>query len=414
MLTSQQLYAFNKFKELKIGALFMKQGTGKTRVALELIKTTTSDLVIFFCPCSTKENLRTEIEKWGLDKEYLIIGYETISLSSRTYLEVLEIAKQSKQLFIVADESVFIKNDSSKRYTRLKEIAKYSEYRLILNGTPVTKNEWDIYNQMNFLSPKIINMGKDEFLNVFFKKIKYKKKGCKENIIYKLSDVNIDYLHKLIENYIFECDFTFDKEIKENYIEISASMTTLDDYNEIKNKFLEDLANNQATVVSFVNLANTCFGDIERHHKIAKYLKDKGQIIVFCTLLKEVENISNNLDSYVITGATPLVERQDIIEKFKNDTKPLIMTLGVGAFGLNLQFCNKIAFSSITFDYAKVEQSMSRIKRIGQEKDIEYTYFKSNLGIYNMIFDNLSKKEDLNDLLIKFIEKGVENLEKIL
>ena len=143
-------------------------------------------------------------------------------------------------------------------------------------------------------------------------------------------------------------------------------------------------------------------------------MKDKGQIIVFCTLLKEIENIANHLDCYVITGATPLAERQEIIDKFKNNNKPLLMTFGVGAFGLNLQFCNKIAFSSITFDYAKVEQSMSRIKRIGQDKDIEYIYFKSDLGIYNMIYDNLSKKESLNDLLIKFIEKGVENIEKIL
>ena len=50
MLTENQKKAFEKFKKLKVGALFMEQGTGKTKVALELIKTTDSNLVLFFCP----------------------------------------------------------------------------------------------------------------------------------------------------------------------------------------------------------------------------------------------------------------------------------------------------------------------------------------------------------------------------
>ena len=32
-LTTNQQDAINKFKRLKVGALFMKQGTGKTRVS---------------------------------------------------------------------------------------------------------------------------------------------------------------------------------------------------------------------------------------------------------------------------------------------------------------------------------------------------------------------------------------------
>ena len=48
MLTKNQKQAFEKFKKLKVGALFMEQGTGKTKVALELIKTTDCDLALFF------------------------------------------------------------------------------------------------------------------------------------------------------------------------------------------------------------------------------------------------------------------------------------------------------------------------------------------------------------------------------
>ena len=34
-MNNNQIQAFNKFSKLKVGALFMKRGTGKTRVAIE-------------------------------------------------------------------------------------------------------------------------------------------------------------------------------------------------------------------------------------------------------------------------------------------------------------------------------------------------------------------------------------------
>lgn len=401
-LTEQQAQAFEKFRHLKVGALFMKQGTGKTRLALELVKDTDADLVLFFCPFSTRENLLAEIEKWGIDREYIVTGYETIASSDRVYVDLLQ-AMQGLRVFVVADESIFIKNESSKRYKRLAEIAKNSEYRLILNGTPITKNEWDIYNQMNFLSPKIIGMDRAQFLNTFFKKIAYKKRGQTAREFYKLSDVNIEYLHRLIAPYVFECDFVFDKKESYKMIEIACSDENRERYENGKIALLNALALGEASVEQFQHLALACFDDKERHKEIARHLS--GRVIVFCTLLSEVETISNEIDCYVITGAQSAEERVEILERFRQDDKPLLMTIGTGAFGLNLQFCHRIAFASITFDYGKIDQAMSRIKRLGQERDIEYTFFTSDLGIYKMIQDNIEKKQTLKELIIDKIEK---------
>ena len=408
-LTNQQQEAFDKFSKLKVGALFMKQGTGKTRVSIELIHSTDCDFVLFLCPFSTKSNLLAEIEKWKLDRPFEIVGYETISSSDRKYLDLLSLGKEYKKIFVVADESVFIKNDSSKRYDRILKLRDLSEYRLILNGTPITKDEWDIYNQMEFLSPKIFDMHRHEFLNTFFKKISFKKRGMPAREFYKLSEVNIDYLHSLIEPYIFEADFSFEGKVYEKSVQIDAGNKAEELYQERKESLLHSLEIGQSVVEQFTNLAVACFSDKERHLEIAKHLS--GQIIVFCTLLEEVKNIASQIDCYVITGETK--NRDGIIERFKNDNKPLLMTFGTGAFGLNLQFCNRIAFASLTFDYAKVDQAISRIKRLGQERDIEYLYFTSNLGIYNMIQDNITKKQSLKELIIDKIEKGAD-LEKCI
>jgi hypothetical protein len=106
-LTKRQQEAFDKFSKLKVGALFMKQGTGKTRVAIELIHSTDCDFVLFLCPYSTKRNLLDEIEKWGLDKPFEVVGYETISSSDRKYLELMDLKSKYSKIFIVADEPAF-------------------------------------------------------------------------------------------------------------------------------------------------------------------------------------------------------------------------------------------------------------------------------------------------------------------
>lgn len=407
LLTEDQQKAIEKFSRLKVGALFMKQGSGKTRVALELVRTTDSEFVLFMCPFSVKKNLLDEINLWGIDKEFEVIGYESISSSDKEYLRILDKLKNAYKPFIVADESVFIKNDTSKVHRRMLEFRDLSEYRLIINGTPITRDEWDIYNQMEFLSYKIFNMHRHEFLSTFFKTIRYKKKGFNVREFKKLSDVNIDYMRKLIAPYIFEADLKFDKKETEKGISVDYSDECYEKYQERKESLLNSLEYGLSVVQQFANLAVACFDDKKRHEEIAKHLK--GQVIVFCTLLSEVKNISNKIDCYVITGETKPKDREKILEDFKNDNKPLLLTFGTGAFGLNLQFCNRIAFASLTFDYARIDQAMSRIKRLGQSRDIEYTYFTSDLGVYRMIKENIFKKQSLKELIIDKIDKGELN-----
>lgn len=386
----------------------MQQGTGKTRVAIELIESTDCEDVLFVCPFSTKNNLDNELKKWGLSLPYRIVGYESLSMSDNLYLELLDTVNAST--FLVADESIFIKNDKSKRYQRMLKLASLTEYRLILNGTPLTKDEWDIYNQMEFLSPRILNMSRDEFLNIFFKKIKYKKRGQSPREFYKLSEVNIDYLHKLIEPYVFKSDLNIDVDERTKHISLPGSTNTTLEYESLKQLLLSALSRGECKVEHFTNLANCVFSDPERHKRIAKQLN--GQMIVFCTLLAEVHNIANEIGCYVVTGSTPESERQRIFEAFKHDNKPLLMTYGVGAFGLNLQFCNRMAFASLTYDYAKIDQAKSRIKRLGQIKDIEYTVFESDLGIFNLIKENIDRKTTLEKLIIEKIKE--DNIEEIL
>lgn len=405
MFEEQQL-AFEKFTQLKVGALFMQMGTGKTKVALDIVNFNKVDLLIYVCPFSVKSNIDAEIKKWGINCDYILIGYETIQASDYKYLELLKML-ENKKCFIIADESIFIKNEDTKRFNRLCELRNKCEYALILNGTPLTKNEWDLYNQMYFMSPLIINMNRSQFLETFFTKITYKKRNKKEKEFYKFSDVNSDILYKMIEPYIFSSDLIFDKEEKtiKYYIDYSG-----DEYYEEKEKRLNNYKktedkNEILLMLVNLNVIASCYNG--KNDKLIDYIKNK-QVIVYCNYIKEVEYITSKIECYCITGKEK--NRKEIIENFRNNSIPLIMTFGVGSYSLNLQFCNEIVYSSINFNFGLMEQSKYRIKRIGQENNIKYTYFLTNLGITKIILDNLSKKQNLENLIKGEIEKWIQNL----
>lgn len=402
---NNQLKAFNKFKKLKIGALFMEMGSGKTKVAIDLINYNNVDLALFVVPFSSKNNLEKEINKWSLNCKYLIIGYETISSSDFRYLEALNLI-QDKKVFIVADESTFIKNEKTKRFQRLIKIREKCEYALILTGTPITKNEWDLYNQMYFLSPKIIDMSRIEFLNAFFKHIVYKKKGEKQKDFYQFSEVNSKYLYKLIKPYIFKSNLDFNKNEQSNFIFVKYN--DFKKYKTIKEEYLKEYLSfgNSTSIIKMLMKLNYIASNFkDKNDAVINYVENK-QVIVFCNYLEEIEYISSRIECFYIKGKVTLKNRKEIIEKFKNNKIPLLITYGTGSFSLNLQFCNEIVYSSINFDYSKIEQSKYRIKRIGQNKDIKYAYFLTDLGITHLILENLQKKQNLSELIKEKIEKG--------
>lgn len=396
-LTNKQRTALERFKKLKAGALFMRQGTGKTRVALELVNYNKPDYLLYIAPVSTIENARVEIGKWGCCCPYDVIGYETIASSNKKYVEihnkVEKLKKDDKKTFIIADESIFIKNGRSKRTFRTKELRRFFDYALILNGTPLTRNEWDLFNQMDFLSNRILNMNYREFIKMFF--VEHEHNGQQYHTFY---EPNRPALVKLCSPYVYEADLDFEKNEKQTIQKVSCDMT---EYADVKRHMFQkfNLCEIDSLLVLFAELQRIVACMPEKNSAVSEYINGR-QCVCFCNYRDEVEQIQGLCECYVITGETTLKRRKEIIKKFQEDgNRPLLIMLGCGSFGLNLQFCNEIVYSSINFDYAKMEQSQYRIKRIGQESDITYTYILADTGINRMMFSNLDKKESLLEIV---------------
>ena len=394
----EQEKAFEKLSKLKVGAFFCEQGTGKTKVALDLIasKKDKVNYILWICPFSIKQEIETERIKWHPELSIDVVGVETISMSDKTYIDIFNKVSNNKT-FTIVDESLKIKNKDAKRTQRILELGRKSDYRLILNGTPISKNVLDLYTQIEFLSPKILNMSFNQFKNTY---CEYYIRGNLKGLVKKQH--NIEHLISKIKPYIFDSQLEINS--KKYYYSYEYSLENIEEYQEIKDKYLTRL-DWGFDFMSFTTELQHCYCNSEKRQKMLNELINNinEPVIVFVKFLSSIPT-----DAISINGNTK--ERKKIIQDFKdNKIKVLYITYGCGSFGLNFQNCRHIIFLEHTFDYAVREQAEARIYRIGQTKNVNYYDFKCNIGLERLICSSLEKKSNLLQEIKKEIElKGVE------
>ena len=387
-LTKSQVEAVEKLARLKVGALFMACGTGKTQTAVALVNSVPDiDCLYWLCPCQVKENLVAELEKCGCKYDAHIVGIESIGCSDRIFLEELEYVQKFKRVFMVLDESIKIKNSRAKRSTRILQLAQHAEYRIILNGTPVTKNIMDIYMQMQFLSPKILPFKNwYKFRDTYCQTTTYKKGGLiKKTVI--TGYANVDHLLSLIKPYVFTCNLELKVNKRYHVLHWYLDFEEQELYNELKRELFADYSENTSDVnilAILQKLQHSYACARQKWQLLDEYLTDKT--IVFCKYHRS----------------------RDAVQERYPDAK--VLTYGTGSFGLNLQEYNRIIYFDKTFDYSFREQSEGRIYRNGQTLDCEYFDLTGDIGLERMIDRCISTKEGLVQHFKKQGKKAIEQL----
>lgn len=391
-----QIKAIDKLNSVKCGALFMEAGTGKTRSAVELIRSTDADYVLWFTPFQTKESLSMEIDKWG-GLQCDIVGIESIQNSDRIYLESLRRCEKATKAFIIVDESLKIKNSDAKRTSRLLELSKLSEYRLILNGTPLSRNLLDLWSQMQFLSPKILNMDLAEFKNTFCEYIKviYHSNGYGSTYTkeYIKKYHNIDYLYSLINPFIFESKLSLS--IGQQHIKIDYNLTKeeKDQHDLLKEKYLDK----EYLIAKNNNIFLEITQKMQHNYSLSPAKFDI------------VDRLLDNVDRERVLIYAKYIDTQVQLSKHYKDIR--IMSLQKHSYGLNLQDYNIIIFWDKTWDYAQREQVERRVYRVGQCSDCVYYDLTGDVGLESMINENIERKRNLLDV---FSEMSIEQLKEKL
>lgn len=408
-------------------------GTGKTRTALELIKIRLDkgkvNHILWLCPCSVKENLRRDIVKHTGefdDTIFTICGIETLSSSIRTNSKLLNLV-QNKNCYLIVDESNLVKNNLAKRTKNIIRLAEYCKYKLILNGTPISRCEKDLFSQWYILDWRIL--GYQSFWSFAANHLEYD-----ERIPGKINKcLNTDYLVKKIAPYTYqvrkdECLDLPPKTYETVYFDLEYKQEV--EYERVKELFLSDVDEFEPNTIYrlFTALQLVLSGkritsglrqsiksenmfkspkDNPRIQCLLNLLDTDEKIIIFCKYTQEIKDICSVLGERAVPyyGELNQKQRQHNLDLFRENKQFLVANKTCAGYGLNLQFCAYEIYYSNDWDYATRSQSEDRVHRIGQSENVHIIDICASNKLDERILSCLWRKENLVDSFKREIEE---------
>ncbi|WP_430614732.1 SNF2-related protein [Flavobacterium sp. JP2137] len=390
------------------GCLADDMGLGKTLQTIAFLeylkrkdKNTLPSLII--APTSLVFNWNSEIAKFcpslkalnftGTNRMEHRADFDKYDLVISTYGSLLnDVAslKDFKFNYIILDESQAIKNPNSKRYKAVRLL--HSNNRLVLTGTPIENNTFDLYAQLNFLNPGLLgNM--NHFRNQFSDHIDKDKNVETAQLLNKIISPFI--LRRTKEQVAKELP---DKTESVIFCEMGKEQRQV--YDSFKNKYRDYLLNkidengiekSQMYVLEgLTKLRQICnstalinseedYGNYSAKLEILieniKEKTGKHKILVFSQFVKMLQIVKTRLEEEQITyeyldGQTR--NRQENVENFQNneDVRVFLISLKAGGTGLNLTEADYVFIVDPWWNPAVENQAIDRCYRIGQTKNV--------------------------------------------
>lgn len=383
-----QRRGIDQLRKYKVGALFMKPGTGKTRTAMELVRTVPDvDYVLWLAPYRSKQpkvpgtGIDAQIAQWGgFDCPHETLGIETLSNSTRAYLDVRARLEAARNPFVVVDESLLIKNWESIRTQRINELGQFAQYKLILNGTPLSRSLMDIWAQMEFLSPRILNMGQGRFKRTFCTTTTVTKQmpdGRTLTREWVSGQVNVEHLYSLIHHYVFEADLKLDVAKIMVDVPYHVDPKAREEYLRLKEKYLDaahmEFRNNNIflEMTQKMQHAYSCTPHKLEQLDAVMAKHDPARVLIFCKYVDSRETCAARYPKATVLS-------------IQSDTK-----------ALNLQDKNVSVIFDKTWDYALIDQLVYRTYRTGQQEDCTYYSLTGNVPLEGLMDRNVKRKMSL-------------------
>lgn len=449
-LLPHQLAAISKLERLKVSALFMEMGTGKTRTVIEMVKCKAHkiDRVVYFCPVNLKQTVVHELQIHCTDPSicvfsdrtqqgnipkafWYIVGTESIGQSDRVTLAANELI--TGKTYVILDESDTCKNHKAIRTQRLTMMAAKARYRTILTGTPVGEGYEDLYAQMYFLSPEIL--GYKSFYSFAANHLEYSEK-FKGMVV---ENLNTEYISQRIEPFVFqvkkeECLSLPDKLYESRYCSLTGQQREL--YDRAKYEILmqcpDDEIDSYTIFRLFTALREIVSGFWNRtpDPNLPKHLQHEPELLTvqhdrlelletaFAQIPENEKVIIWSSFQYSSNQIIDLLgtencarhdgtvrDRASELSDWRNDKRFLIISPKCGGRGLTLNEAAYTIFYNNDFPYRLREQAEDRNHRIGQQRRPTYIDLVCSGSIDDRIFRSLRKKENLVQAFKRELDK---------
>jgi superfamily II DNA or RNA helicase len=120
--------------------------------------------------------------------------------------------------------------------------------------------------------------------------------------------------------------------------------------------------------------------------------EDRQAWIVFCDLNAESEALTDAIDGAIeIRGSLDADEKEARLSAFcRGEHRVLVSKASICGWGINMQFCNRMAFVGVTDSYEAYYQAVRRIWRFGQKRPCDVHVFASE--VEGAVVANLDRK----------------------
>lgn len=430
------------------GCLADDMGLGKTiqilAFILSLKEKNGQKTHLIVLPTSLLFNWRQEIEKfapslkyhtiYGLDRQKDHQGLEKFDIVFTTYgtlLSDITFLKDFRFDYIFLDESQAIKNPDSKRYKAVRLLQ--SRNKIVLTGTPIENNTFDLYAQFSFASPGLLG-NQQRFKDNYSIPIDKFKDGLRAKELQQ--KLNPFLLRRTKKQVATELP---DKTEMVIYCEMGAEQRKV--YDTYKNEFKlylqssdkEELANkNMHILQGLTKLRQICnspalLSDEEYYGSESAKLNElieqielkssQHKILVFSQFVTMLDLIKTALDERSIryeylTGKTK--DRAERVRNFQEDdaTRVFLISLKAGGTGLNLTEADYVFIVDPWWNPAVENQAIDRCYRIGQKKNVMAIRLICPDTIEEKILVLQAGKKELIDDLIKIDSNAVKSLSK--
>ena len=386
------------------GCLADDMGLGKT---IQIITFLSSVLVpetphLVVVPTTLLFNWEQELQKFAPHLRYLIwhswrerdtnqfANYDIVLTTYGVVSSEIDELKKIKFNYIVLDESQAIKNPLSLRYRSVIQLNGIN--KLVMTGTPIENNIFDLYAQMNFVNPGLLG-SIEIFKNQFVTKVERQESVSDHRLLKGL--IKPFMLRRTKEQVLKELPSKTESIL---YCEMGAEQRQV--YNTFKEKIQADLLEkiNESgmskigiyIIDGLLKLRQICdspailntdadYGNASI--KIDELMRNimektgKHKVLVFSQFVKMLQQVTPELDKAGISYAYldgQTANRSKVVNEFIHDEEKrvFLISLKSGGFGLNLTVADYVFLMDPWWNPAVENQAIDRVHRIGQQKKV--------------------------------------------
>ncbi|RZJ78285.1 MAG: DEAD/DEAH box helicase, partial [Flavobacterium sp.] len=315
--------------------------------------------------------------------------YDVVLSSYGTLLADIRFLKDYRFNYIFLDESQNIKNPDSQRYKAVCLLQ--SRNKVVLTGTPIENNTFDLYGQFSFACPGLLGT-RDQFKRLYSVPIdQFKDSKRAEELQQRINPFMLRRTKEQVANELPDkTEMVIYCEMGQRQREIYTSAK-----DEIRN-YLMGVADDELTKSSMhvlqgiTKLRQICnspailskeayFQDASaKMDALIEQIESKSpqhKILVFSQFVSMLDLVKTELEqrgmnfSY-LTGQSK--DRKNIVESFQqnDEIRVFLISLKAGGVGLNLTQADYVYLIDPWWNPAVENQAIDRTYRIGQHKNV--------------------------------------------